>query len=134
MKIPFTALKTEGKSEWTGTDLLMLSFELARQPGETAWLEIDNVASLVTVYPEVLGVTMDSNRRDLLKGIAAAPLFLPASARGANDRPTFGAIGVGNRGRWLHNTFQKLGAQCLAVCDVYAPFRERALSESICCA
>lgn len=73
---------------------------------------------------------MDSNRRGFLKGMAAAPLFLPSSARGANDRPAFGAIGVGSRGRWLHNTFQKLGARCVAVCDVYQPFRERALSES----
>jgi predicted dehydrogenase len=73
---------------------------------------------------------MDQNRRGFLKGLGAAPLFIPASARGANDRATFGAIGTGNRGRWLHQTFQKLGAQCVAVCDVYETFRERARSES----
>jgi len=54
-----------------------------------------------------------------LQGLAAAPLFIPSAVRGANDRPAFGIVGVGNRGRWLHQTFQKLGAQCVAVCDVY---------------
>ena len=73
---------------------------------------------------------METNRRAFLQGLAAAPLFIPAAARGANDRPAFGIVGVGNRGRWLHQTFQKLGAQCVAVCDVYQPTRERALSES----
>ncbi len=71
---------------------------------------------------------MDPDRRGFLKGIA--PLILPAAARGANDRPAFGAIGAGNRGRWLHQTLQKLGAQCVAVCDVYELFRDRAKSES----
>ena len=73
---------------------------------------------------------MEQDRRNFLKGLAAAPLFVPASARGANDRPTFGIIGTGNRGRYLHTTFQKLGAQCAAVCDVYEPFLDRARSES----
>src|SRR5580700_2291388 len=73
---------------------------------------------------------MEPNRRVFLQGLAAAPLFLPGAARGANDRPTFGIIGVGNRGQWLHQTFQKLGAQCVAVCDVYAPTLDRARSES----
>src|ERR1700722_13877164 len=75
-------------------------------------------------------VLMEPNRRVFLQGLAAAPLFIPNAARGANDRPAFGIIGVGNRGRWLHQTFQKLGAQCVAVCDVYAPTLERARSES----
>ncbi len=73
---------------------------------------------------------MQANRRTVLEMLAAAPLFIPGPARGANDRPTFGIIGVGNRGRWLHQTFQKLGAQCVAVCDVYEPTLERARSES----
>ncbi|MFB3829372.1 MAG: Gfo/Idh/MocA family protein [Bryobacteraceae bacterium] len=71
---------------------------------------------------------MKQDRRGFLKGVA--PLILPAAARGANDRPAFGAIGVGNRGFWLHETFQKLGAQCVAVCDVYEPFRDRAKAAS----
>lgn len=73
---------------------------------------------------------MQQNRRGFLKGFAAAPLFVPAAVRGANDRPSFGMIGTGSRGRFLHQTFQKLGARCVAVCDVYEPHLERARSES----
>ena len=65
------------------------------------------------------------NRRELLAG-AIAPMFVPRSAFGANDRLTFGIIGTGNRGGGLHQTFMKLGAQCDAVCDVYDLYRERA--------
>ncbi len=67
---------------------------------------------------------MDSNRRQFLKeaagaSLAAAPFILPVAARGANDRPAYGLIGCGSRGRWLSQTFQKLGAECVALCDVY---------------
>ena len=55
-----------------------------------------------------------------------APLFIPRRAFGANDRPSFGIIGTGNRGGWLHTTFMKLGAECVAVCDTYEPYMERA--------
>jgi hypothetical protein len=65
------------------------------------------------------------NRRDLLAG-AMAPLFIPRRAFGANDRPSFGIIGTGNRGGGLHTTFMKLGAECVAVCDTYEPYMERA--------
>lgn len=68
-------------------------------------------------------------RRDLLIG-ATAPLFIPRSAFGANDRPTFGIIGTGNRGGFLHTAFMKRGAQCLAVCDTYEPFMQKALGLS----
>ncbi len=71
------------------------------------------------------------NRREFLAGSAlAAPLFVPAGARGANDRLSFGIIGTGNRGGYLHQTFQKLGAQCVAVCDVYQPFLDKAKANS----
>ena len=73
---------------------------------------------------------MHQDRRVFLKGLAAAPLFVPASARGANDRPAFGMIGTGSRGRYLHTTFLKLGAPCVAVCDVYEPFLQRAREDS----
>jgi predicted dehydrogenase len=53
---------------------------------------------------------------------SAAPLFVPASAFGANDRPAYGLIATGNRGRGLHRSFMKLGARCLALCDVYEPY------------
>jgi predicted dehydrogenase len=62
-------------------------------------------------------------RRQFLSGAAvtAAPLFVPKSAFGANDRIAYGVIATGGRGRYLNNTFQKIGAQCVALCDVYEP-------------
>ena len=69
---------------------------------------------------------MNRNRRQFLREtagagalLATAPLFIPSTARGANDRPSYGLIGAGSRGRWLSGAFQKLGAQCVALCDVY---------------
>jgi predicted dehydrogenase len=73
---------------------------------------------------------MQPDRRSVLQSLAVAPMFIPGAVRGANDRPTFAIIGVGNRGRWLHQNFQKLGAQCVAVCDVYEPTLQRARADS----
>ncbi|MBI5281522.1 MAG: Gfo/Idh/MocA family oxidoreductase [Candidatus Solibacter usitatus] len=68
---------------------------------------------------------MNSDRRTFLKTAAlAAPL---APALSANDRPAFGVIAAGGRGRYLANHFAKLGAQCVAVCDV----REENLQASL---
>src|SRR5437867_10479294 len=64
---------------------------------------------------------MKSHRRDFLKVAAAAPLILPATARGANERIVFGLVGAGGRGRGVAGNFKELGAQCAAVCDVYEP-------------
>ena len=64
---------------------------------------------------------MESNRRNFISSFAAAPLFSPSSAFGANDKLTFGLIATGGRGRYLQDKFQKLGAQCVAICDVYEP-------------
>lgn len=50
---------------------------------------------------------------------AAAPLFVPRSAWGANDRLAFGLIGAGGRGRYLAGKFLELGAECVAVAEVY---------------
>src|SRR5437660_3076647 len=73
-------------------------------------------------------------RRQLLKNAAtaltAAPLFIPRSAWGANDRLAYGVIGTGGRGRYLSRNFQKLGAQCVAVSDVYEPNLEKARADS----
>ena len=68
------------------------------------------------------------NRRDLLKtaALSAAPLFVPRKVWGANDRLTYGIIGTGGRGRYLNEQFQKTGAQCVALCDVYEPYLEEA--------
>lgn len=46
VRIDFASLKqpeTKTPAAWTGADLLMLSFEIARPPGQFGWLEIDNV-------------------------------------------------------------------------------------------
>jgi len=77
---------------------------------------------------------MEQDRRAFLKDsltvAATAPLFVPRSAFGANDRITYGVIGTGSRARWLNTTFQKLGAQCVALCDVYEPHLELARKDS----
>jgi predicted dehydrogenase len=71
---------------------------------------------------------MDHSRRGFLKSSAA--LFIPKHAFGANDRLSYGVIGAGGRGRYLNRTFQQLGAQCVALCDVYKPYLEEARAES----
>ena len=53
-------------------------------------------------------------RREFLGAAATAALA-------ANDRISYGMVGTGSRGRWLQGAFQKLGAECVAVCDAYAP-------------
>jgi len=64
---------------------------------------------------------VESNRRKFISSFAAAPLFIPSSAFGANDKLTFGLIATGGRGRYLQDKFIKLGARCVAICDVYEP-------------
>ncbi|SPF39441.1 Oxidoreductase domain protein (fragment) [Candidatus Sulfopaludibacter sp. SbA4] len=65
---------------------------------------------------------MDRDRREfLVSALAAAPLLVPRSAWGANDRLSYGLIGAGGRGRYLQQNFNKLGAQCVAVADVFEP-------------
>ncbi len=58
-------------------------------------------------------------RRNLLAATAAAPMFMPSSAQGANERVTMALIGAGGRGRRVTADFIELGAQCAAVGDVY---------------
>jgi len=46
VSIDFSSLKQEAGraiAPWTGADLLMLTFEIARPPGEVGWLELDNL-------------------------------------------------------------------------------------------
>ena len=65
---------------------------------------------------------MQSDRRSFLStALAAAPLFVPRSAWGANDRLAYGLIGAGGRGRYLQGNFNKLGAECVAIAEVYEP-------------
>jgi predicted dehydrogenase len=62
--------------------------------------------------------------------VTAAPVLLTARASGASDRPAYGLIGTGNRGRLLNTLFQKVGARCAALCDIYAPNLDRARRDS----
>jgi len=46
VSVDFASLRqaeTKAPAAWTGADLLMLSFEIARAPGEFGWLELDNI-------------------------------------------------------------------------------------------
>jgi predicted dehydrogenase len=67
----------------------------------------------------------DATRRTFLAA-SAAPLFVPKSAFGANDKLTYGLIACGSRARALHGAFQKIGAEPVALCDVYQPHLELA--------
>ena len=58
---------------------------------------------------------------------AAAPMFLPSSAAGANDRVSVALIGAGGRGRRVLGAFIELGSPALGVCDVYQPNLEKGL-------
>lgn len=74
---------------------------------------------------------MEPNRRSFLSSaIAAAPLLATRGVWGANDRIAYGLIGHGGRGRDLTANFKKLGAECLAVADVYDPNLQAALKDS----
>lgn len=77
---------------------------------------------------------MKHSRRSFLKGaggtLAAAPLYAPSAAWGANDRLAYGMIGTGNRGRRLNQLFQRVGARPVALCDVYGPHLENAVHDS----
>src|SRR5450432_4747946 len=73
---------------------------------------------------------MQQDRRAFLGAALAAPLFIPRRAWGANDRVAYGLIGAGGRGRYLSGNFQKLGAECVAVAEVYEPNLQAALQTS----
>ena len=73
---------------------------------------------------------MPSDRRKFLATLAAAPMFVPRSAWGANDKIQYGVIATGGRGRYLNQKFQNLGAKCIALCDVYEPYLELAKKDS----
>jgi predicted dehydrogenase len=76
---------------------------------------------------------MEQNRRRFIQqslALATVPMFVPRSAWGANDRLSYGVIGTGGRGRFLSKNFQKLGAQCVALCDVYEPNLEKAQADA----
>ncbi len=61
------------------------------------------------------------NRRTFLTTSVATTALAARGARGANDRLAYGLIGSGGRGRYLSKAFQSLGAECVAISDVYEP-------------
>ncbi|MGH9722539.1 MAG: Gfo/Idh/MocA family protein [Bryobacteraceae bacterium] len=75
---------------------------------------------------------MGNNRREFMAAaaIAAAPLFVPKKAFGAGDKLSFGLIGAGGRGRYLTRIFKSLGAECVAVSDVYEPNTKGAMQDT----
>lgn len=72
---------------------------------------------------------MDSNRRNLITTLAAAPL-ISKTVLGANDRIRYGLIAAGGRGRYVSKIFSKMGAECVAVCDAYEPNIDLAKQDS----
>jgi len=74
-------------------------------------------------------------RREFLKdtafaGAGAAVLggFAPSRVLGANDRIRLGVLGSGHRARYDMEMFMKVpGVEVVAVCDVFAPARAKAL-------
>src|SRR5260370_29009320 len=74
---------------------------------------------------------MDQDRRKFLTtALAAAPLFVPRSAWGANDRVAYALIGSGGRGRYLNRNCQKLGAEGVAIAEVYEPNLQAGLKDA----
>lgn len=69
---------------------------------------------------------MQSSRRTFLGALTAGPAFVPRSAFGAGDRITYAVLATGGRGRYLMGKFTGQGAQCVAICDVYEPYLQRA--------
>ncbi|HET8549143.1 MAG TPA: Gfo/Idh/MocA family oxidoreductase, partial [Bryobacteraceae bacterium] len=68
-------------------------------------------------------------RRDFLKAAAAAPLFVPRSAFGANDRIQYGLIAAGGRGRYVSQVFEKYGAKCVAIAEINAANMDKAQTQ-----
>lgn len=61
---------------------------------------------------------------------ASAPLFVPSTAAGANDRVSIALVGAGGRGRRVMAAFRELGSPVPAVCDVYEPNLAKGVEEA----
>ena len=68
-------------------------------------------------------------RRDFVKTASAAPLFVPQSAFGANDRIQYGLIAAGGRGRYVSGVFEKHGGKCVAIAEVNSANMDKAQSQ-----
>jgi len=82
--------------------------------------------------PRQLPQADNMTRRSLLKttfAVTAATALESSRVWGANDRLSMGWIGTGGRGTEdLRNFLKQPDADVLALCDVYDPFRERAIA------
>lgn len=95
---------------------------------ETSAASSASVASAADANAATAGVLGARDRRSFLKtaaaaaaGFGVAPMFVPHSAFGANERVVLAIIGSGGRGRGLMREFMAQGVQFGAVCDVYKP-------------
>jgi len=78
---------------------------------------------------------IDMTRREFLKdsaiagaGAVALGAFAPSRVLGANDRIRMGVVGSGHRARYVMELFKRVpNVEFVAVCDVYAPARAKAL-------
>ena len=85
----------------------------------------NRVRRFTAVYPKA--GFMLTNRRHFLKTTAAAAALPASTVIGANDRIRIGAIGTGNRCKYLLQLLQNIpGNQVTAVCDIYEPHRDEA--------
>jgi predicted dehydrogenase len=69
------------------------------------------------------------DRRSFVKAASAAPLFVPASAFGANDKIQYGLIAAGGRGRYVSTVFEKYGAKCTAIAEVNSANMDKAQTQ-----
>jgi predicted dehydrogenase len=71
-----------------------------------------------------------TDRRQFMKGAALATAASYARILGANDRIRIGGIGTGGRCQYLLSLLNKGGgSQIVAVCDVYEPHRQEAMTK-----
>jgi predicted dehydrogenase len=69
------------------------------------------------------------DRRSFVKAASAAPLFVPSSAFGANDKIQYGLIAAGGRGRYVSQVFEKYGAKCTAIAEVNSANMDKAQTQ-----
>lgn len=69
------------------------------------------------------------DRRTFVKAASAAPLFVPSSAFGANDKIQYGLIAAGGRGRYVSTVFEKYGAKCVAIAEVNSANMDKAQTQ-----
>ena len=69
------------------------------------------------------------DRRRFVQAAAAAPLFVPRSAFGANDRIQYGLIAAGGRGRYVSTVFEEYGGKCVAIAEVNSANMDKARTQ-----